>query len=173
MRGVVNIVSKLIILRGNSGSGKTTIANKLRCSLAEKNTMLVSQDTVRLEILNVKDHPGNPSIELIEKICEFGKDRYDYVILEGILGVEKYQKMLFKLCSFFENNVLAYYLDIPFSETLRRNNERNKERRFDIELLKKWWLKKDYLHVNNERVLTENLNQAEIISLILNDLKEK
>lgn len=36
-------MSKLIILRGNSGSGKTTIAKELQ-KLFGKNTILISQD---------------------------------------------------------------------------------------------------------------------------------
>ena len=39
-------MAKLIILRGNSGSGKTTIAKELQKSLG-RNTMLISQDVVR------------------------------------------------------------------------------------------------------------------------------
>ena len=47
-------MSKLIILRGNSGSGKTTIAKELQ-KLFGKNTMLISQDIIRREMLNVDD----------------------------------------------------------------------------------------------------------------------
>lgn len=45
---------KLIILRGNSGSGKTTIANALHQRLKEQ-SLLISQDVVRREMLRVKD----------------------------------------------------------------------------------------------------------------------
>ena len=47
-------MTKLIILRGNSGSGKTTIAKELQ-KLFGKNTMLISQDVIRREMLNVDD----------------------------------------------------------------------------------------------------------------------
>ena len=45
---------KLIILRGNSGSGKTTVAKELQ-GLFGRNTMLISQDVVRRDMLGVKD----------------------------------------------------------------------------------------------------------------------
>lgn len=45
---------KLIILRGNSGSGKTTVAKELQKRFG-RNTMLISQDAVRRDMLNVKD----------------------------------------------------------------------------------------------------------------------
>ncbi len=36
---------KLVILRGNSGSGKTTVAKELQKKF-DRNTMLISQDVV-------------------------------------------------------------------------------------------------------------------------------
>ncbi|GFI71319.1 uridine kinase [Clostridiales bacterium] len=41
---------KLIIIRGNSGSGKTTLAKNLQHKFG-RNTMVISQDVVRREIL--------------------------------------------------------------------------------------------------------------------------
>lgn len=46
-------MSKLIILRGNSGSGKTTVAKALQKKLGY-NTMLISQDEVRRNMLWLK-----------------------------------------------------------------------------------------------------------------------
>lgn len=43
-------MGKLIILRGNSGSGKTTVAKALQKKLG-RNTMLISQDEVRRNML--------------------------------------------------------------------------------------------------------------------------
>lgn len=47
-------MGKSIILRGNSGSGKTTVAKELQKKFGH-NTMLISQDEVRRNILWVKD----------------------------------------------------------------------------------------------------------------------
>mgnify|MGYP002224097748 CR=1 FL=1 len=46
--------NKLIILRGNSGSGKTTIAKELQ-QVFGNNTMLISQDVIRRDMLKVKE----------------------------------------------------------------------------------------------------------------------
>ena len=46
-------MSKLIMLRGNSGSGKTTIAKELQKHFG-RNTMLISQDVIRRDMLWVK-----------------------------------------------------------------------------------------------------------------------
>ena len=47
----------LIIIRGDSGSGKTTIAKALHNELGE-DALLLSQDVVRREMLQVHDRPG-------------------------------------------------------------------------------------------------------------------
>ena len=46
-------MSKLIILRGNSGSGKTTVAKILQQKFGA-NTMRLSHDMIRMEIQQVE-----------------------------------------------------------------------------------------------------------------------
>lgn len=48
------IMSKLIVLRGNSGSGKTTVSRILQEKFG-RNTMLILHDMVRMQILHAKD----------------------------------------------------------------------------------------------------------------------
>ncbi|MBC6308011.1 kinase [Listeria sp. FSL L7-1582] len=163
---------KLIIIRGNSGSGKTTVANKLQKMLGP-GTLVVSQDTVRRDMLHVKDRHGNPSIGLIRLIAEFGKSNCHYVIVEGILGKAIYQEMLHALIGFFENNADVYYFDLPFSETVKRHHMKADAQEFGVERLEEWWLANDFLSVENETILDEKLSEAEIISLILKNCQTK
>ena len=44
----------IIIIRGNSGSGKTTVAKEL-CKKLGSDCMLLSQDVIRRDILHTKD----------------------------------------------------------------------------------------------------------------------
>ena len=62
-------MGKLIILRGNSGSGKTTVAKELQKKFGY-NTMLISQDEIRRNILWVKDgiHVASMDVEAIAVI---------------------------------------------------------------------------------------------------------
>ncbi len=77
---------KLIILRGNSSSGKTTIAKMLRNSLPHESIMTIGQDEIRRQILNVKDTPNNLAVSLIQQLALFGRDHYPVVLIEGILN---------------------------------------------------------------------------------------
>ncbi|MDY5527994.1 zeta toxin family protein [Eisenbergiella porci] len=46
------MMKKLVILRGNSGSGKTIVAKKLQEKFGP-NTMRLSHDMIRMEVLHV------------------------------------------------------------------------------------------------------------------------
>lgn len=54
----------LIILRRNSGSGKTSVAKQVQEKLGPE-TMLISQDVVRREMLHTKDGPHSQTIPFI------------------------------------------------------------------------------------------------------------
>ena len=129
-------MTKLIILRGNSGSGKTTIARLLQQELG-MGTLLVSQDVVRREMLRVKDTAHNLSIDLIKKIAMYGKDRCSYVIVEGILATSRYRSMLLDLIDYFDGKAWVYYFDLPFAETLLRHQKRANSREFGEPELRK------------------------------------
>lgn len=85
-------MSKLIILRGNSGSGKTTVSKMLQEKFG-RNTMLISHDMVRMQILHAKDVEALP---LIMQLLKYGRQNSDVTILEGILPTEVY-KPLFEM----------------------------------------------------------------------------
>ena len=94
-------MSKLIILRGNSGSGKTTVSKILQEKFG-RNTMLISHDMVRMQILHAKDLEALP---LIMELLKYGRQNSDITILEGILPVEVYMPL-------FELAVREYGKDI-------------------------------------------------------------
>lgn len=64
-------MQKLIILRGNSESGKTTIAKELQIRFG-RNTMLISQDSIRRDMLCVKDGKDTKALPLMKKLLEYG-----------------------------------------------------------------------------------------------------
>ena len=82
-------MGKLIILRGNSGSGKTTVAKELQKKFGY-NTMLISQDEIRRNILWVKDGIDTKALPLMIELLKYGYEHSDIVILEGIMYEEWY-----------------------------------------------------------------------------------
>lgn len=166
-----NMESKLIIIRGNSGSGKTTTAKSLQSHLGH-GTLLVSQDTIRREMLKVHDRDGNLSIDLIRQIAQYGKDKCEFVIVEGILYKNRYGEMLNNLIRFYDEKAYTYYFDLPFEETVIRHNTSSKKIEFGEDSLRNWWNPNDYLGVNGEVMLTSDLSQEDVLKLILKQLQE-
>jgi len=163
--------SKLIIIRGNSGSGKTTTAKNLQNHLGN-GTLLVSQDVVRREMLKVHDREGNLSIDLIRQIAEYGKDKCEFVIVEGILYKGRYGEMLKNLIQFYNQKTYTYYFDLSFEETVVRHNSSSKKMEFGEKSLRAWWNPNDYLGVDGETRLTNDMSQNDVLNLVLNHLRK-
>lgn len=164
------MTQKLIVIRGNSGSGKSTIAQKIRNLLPGK-VMVIEQDVLRREILKPDDKEGHPVVGLVKKLVLHGKNHGYDVILEGILSKKRYGKTIIYLSEKFDKSYI-YYLDISFEETLRRHSSREKANDFGEPEMREWWLDKDYLNVTNERIFDEKLSSDEIVDIIMNDIKD-
>lgn len=171
-------MSKLIILRGNSGSGKTTIAKRLHQELQphfadrlQAGTMLVQQDVIRRDILRVRDFPGNPAIRLIEDIVITGSEAGYDVILEGILGKSVYGDMLHRLLSQFGEHANVYYFDISFEETTRRHLTKSNSEEFGEEDMRRWFRQTDVLGVSSEVLFTDEHSEEEIVQHIMQQLR--
>lgn len=163
--------SKLIIIRGNSGSGKTTIAKSLQNHLGH-GTLLVSQDNVRRDMLKVHDRDGNLSIDLIGQIAEYGKGKCEFVIVEGILHTHRYGEMLKNLIKCFNHRAYTYYFDLPFEETVKRHNASPKQNDFGEESLRAWWEPEDYLGIDGEEKLYKDMSQTDLLKIILGNLQQ-
>ncbi|MCA0149491.1 MULTISPECIES: kinase [Rossellomorea] len=161
--------STLIIIRGNSGSGKTTTAKRLQEHFG-KGTLLVSQDVVRRDMLKVQDRDGNLSMELIRQITEYGRGKCEYVIVEGIFTEQRYGDVLRQLIQFYNGKAHTYYYDLSFQETVRRHNARSKRTEFGEDSLRAWWNAEDYLRVDGEVQLTDEMTQDEIVEMILEQI---
>ncbi|MDD6771619.1 kinase [Inconstantimicrobium porci] len=163
--------SKIIILRGNSGSGKTTVAKELQKKLG-RGTLLISQDVIRREMLWVKDGSDTKAVSLLIDLVKYGRKNCDYVILEGILYADWYKELFETVKSEFNDNVYAYYYDIPFEETLKRHETKPNCHDFGREDMKQWWRDKDFTGVFKDRALTKGLGLDETVEIILNNLNE-
>lgn len=161
--------SKLIILRGNSGSGKTTTGKALQRKLGH-GTMLISQDVVRREMLYVKDGPDTEAGELLKELVKYGKNHSKIIILEGILNSQWYSKLFENLYEEFKNRIFAYYFDIPFEETLNRHKEKPNAHDFGEKEMRDWWKEKDLLDIIPEVCIHKELNLNEVVDMIYGEV---
>ena len=163
---------KLIILRGNSGSGKTTNAKALQKRFGH-GTMLISQDVVRREILYVKDGPDPAAAQLLFELVLYGKEHCNLIILEGILNSTWYSELFEDLLKEFGDHIFAYYFDIPFEETLSRHQNKSNTHEFGEKEMREWWNEKDLLDIIPEICLHKDLTLDEIVDMVYLDIENK
>ncbi|WP_406153159.1 AAA family ATPase [Streptomyces sp. NBC_01023] len=112
--------TRLIILRGNSASGKSSIAAGLREQFG-RNLALVGQDNLRRIVLRERDRPGGANIGLIGMTARYALDAGFHTVVEGILYADRYAAMLEDLVRDHRGISRCYYLDVPLQETLARH----------------------------------------------------
>ena len=169
MLGGENGLSKLVIIRGNSGSGKTTVAKALQHKLGH-NIMVISQDVIRRDILWVKDGADTKALPLLSELLVYGKNNCEIVILEGILNSKWYMPLFELAKKLFGNNIWAYYYDLTFEETLIRHRTRSCKDDFGKEEMQKWWNEKDFIEIIPEKVISQDISLSNTVEMIIRDI---
>lgn len=164
-------MQKLIILRGNSGSGKTSAAKLLQERLGP-NTMRISHDMVRMEILHVQGRQGvERSLPLMTELLKYGRRNSEFTVLEGILPCPDYRPLFgTALEEYGRENIFAYYYDISFEETLRRHRTKANRGDFGEEDMRRWWQEKGYLENIEETLFRENISLEGAVEKIYGDV---
>lgn len=157
---------KLVILRGNSGSGKTTIAKELQNRFGS-NTMLISQDVIRRDMLKVKDGENTQALPLMKELLIYGSNHSDVVILEGIMYADWYKPLFELAVKLYGTEVYAYYFDLTFEETLKRHQTKPNCHEFGEEAMRRWWREKDFSDVLHEVTITDEEDMESIVTEIV------
>lgn len=164
---------KLIILRGNSGSGKTCAARALQERFGP-NTMLISHDMIRMQVLHVRGREGvEKSLPLMIALLKYGRRHSEVAILEGILPAGDYGPLFEAAAVEYGGDIFAYYYDLPFEETLRRHGTKPNREEFGEEDMRRWWQEKDYLPMIPETTLTRELSLDDAVDLIAQAVQGK
>jgi predicted kinase len=162
--------TRLIILRGNSGSGKTTVARAVRLGYG-RGCALVEQDYLRRTVLRERDVDGGIAPALIAQTARFALDHGYHVVLEGILARGRYGAMLTELCRAHRGRTTVFYLDIPWEETLRRHATRPQAAEFGEAEMRGWYVPRDLLGIEGERIVDQELPLEETIELVAAELE--
>lgn len=163
---------KLIIIRGNSGSGKTVIAQDVRKQSSDKrNLAIISQDEVRRKMLHEHDEVGARNIQIIKEFSQVCLNHGFNVIIEGMLTEERYGVMLRNLISEHHGKTYVYYLDISLEETMKRHTTKPNAHEFGEKELRQWYRKHDFLGVDMESIIKEHESREDIVAKILKETK--
>jgi predicted kinase len=158
--------ARLIVIRGNSASGKSAVAAEIRRRHG-RGLAIVGQDNLRRQVLRERDVPGGANIDLIDLTARFALDRGFHVIVEGILYADRYGEMLTALIADRADAARAYYLDVPWAETLRRHASKPQAAEYGEREMRAWYRERDLLPGGLEQVIPEGSALDETVRRIM------
>lgn len=159
-----------VVVRGNSASGKSTVARRVQRALPRGEVAVIGQDHVRRELLWERDSGQGDTIGLLESMVRHCLGIGRITLLEGIFGADRYHVMFARMLRDAPGPTLVYYLDVSLPETLRRHAGKPIAAHVPAEEVASWYRPHDVLGVPGEQVLSEELDEEAMVERILEDL---
>ncbi|MFG1992138.1 AAA family ATPase [Actinoplanes sp. NPDC048988] len=160
---------KLVVIRGNSGSGKTSVAHEVRRRYG-RGCALVEQDYLRRVVLREHGGDGTPAVApaFITTVVRAALGHGYHVVLEGILHSGQYAEPLRELiASHPETSV--YWMEVSFDETVRRHGRRPTPIPVTAGQMRAWYTPMDLLGVPGEQIIPESSSFEETVATVLHD----
>jgi hypothetical protein len=157
------------VIRGNSASGKSTAATAIRDRHGKRDLAIVSQDNLRRVVLRERDVPGGANIDLIDQTARFALSRGYHTIVEGIFNAGHYGVMITALISDYPGRAFAYFLDVPFDETLRRHATKTGTLNYGEAEMRQWYRGLDLLPGGIEQVIPAESSLEDTVSKVMAD----
>jgi hypothetical protein len=159
---------RLIVIRGNSASGKSSVAAEIRRRHG-RGLAIVGQDNLRRQVLREWDVPGGANIGLIDLTARFALEHGFHTIVEGIMYADRYGSMLTALIADHAGRSRAYYLDVPLAETLRRHATKPEADAYGEREMRDWYRDRDLLPGGVEQVIDASSSLDQTVRLIMAD----
>lgn len=166
MDGPATATARLVVLRGNSGSGKSTVARRLR-GLLGRGVAWVEQDYLRRIVLHEHDVPCGVNIGLVDQTVRYALRNGYHVVLEGMLDAGRYGTMLAGLRHDFAELATFFYLDVSFEETVRRHATRPQAADFCADDMRAWYRERDLLPFLTEEIVPETWTVDHTVDIVI------
>jgi len=165
-------MSKLIILRGNSGSGKSTVALAIAKN-SKRKVAVIDADFYRVQMLFPQGENKQDMAALMIHNVQYCLDHGYTVIWDSIFVANDRNKKMFS--DFFkqvqpkENYIFNF--DVSFEETVNRHGTRKKSNDFGPEHMKEWYRPVEKLGYDFEYLIPESNTLKDTINLICQTAK--
>jgi predicted kinase len=157
----------LVVVRGNSGSGKSTAAETVRRRFG-RGCALVEQDYVRRVLLREhRDAEGAIAPAFLTMIAREALGRGYHVVLEGILDAAGHGAALRELIAGHDGPSAVFYLDVSFAETVRRHRGRAEATGFTERHMRDSYRPRDLLGAPGEHVIPETAGPDDVVATIM------
>ncbi|GAA0463947.1 hypothetical protein Ade02nite_30790 [Paractinoplanes deccanensis] len=157
---------RLVVIRGNSGSGKTSVAREVRRRYG-RGCALIEQDYLRRVVLREHGSDETPTVapSFVAAVVREALGHGYHVVLEGILHSRSYGTVLRPLIA--EHEASVYWMDVSFDETLRRHEQRPEPIPVTAAQMRSWYTPLDLLGVPGERVIPESSGFEDTVAEVL------
>lgn len=162
--------TRLIVLRGDAASGKTTTSLALREALGGR-VAVIHQDYFRREVLANEDRrqrSRDASLLIVGAARQALDLGYD-VILDGIFNLRDYSELLRQLHADHRGHTGIYQFDVGLDETIRRHANRSLAAAFGEDKLREWYDGWQPLPWFDERRITADESTDEVVAMIVQD----
>ena len=153
------------MLRGNSGSGKSTTATYLQAELPRP-TAILSQDYFRRVIYDEREQTNCAHADLLEAAALHCLALGQHVILDGIFNSDRYSPLLARVGS-QADDARFYAFDLSFEETVQRHQDRSKAVDFTAVDMAAWYHGWQPLSFVQERRIVSHETARDIVSRVL------
>jgi hypothetical protein len=160
----------LVIVRGNSGSGKSTVAKQVRRRYG-RGCALIEQDYLRRVVLREHGSNSSPAVApgFITTMVRTALAADYHVVLEGILHTGQYGVLLRELIAGHPGSSSVFWMEVGFDETLRRHAGRPEMAHVTADMMRSWYSPLDLLGVPGEQVIAEESSVEDTVAAILHD----
>lgn len=156
--------TRLVVLRGNSGSGKSTVAQLVRAQLRpgqvdpdrgyyRNNVALIEQDYIRRTMVGEHDRSNGVNIDVIDLTSRAALNAGFDVVIEGMLFAERYADMLAALTRDHHGITRHWYFAATLDVTLDRHQGRPLGATVPAADLREWYRADDLLPDVEQRLV--------------------
>lgn len=163
-------MTKLIILKGPSASGKSTVAKLLKQSLESK-VCLLDFDVFRDDFLGKQDGYYSTAAKMLMSAATIALGSGYDVIIDGFYRMEDYPDLLPELIAKHPEQNYLFYFDVSLETTIKRHSKREKSAQFGEKELREWYYKPKATGIYDfEHKIPEPLSPAETVVYIKSKL---
>ncbi len=163
-------MTNLIILRGPSASGKSTVAKLLKQSLENKAAYL-DFDVFRDDFLAKQGDYYLAAAKMLMTTATIALESGYDVILDGFYRMEDYPDLLPELVAKHSENNHMFYFDVSLETTIQRHSRREKSAKFGEKELREWYYKPKASGIYDfEHKIPETLSATEAVCYIKSKL---
>lgn len=155
---------QLVVIRGNSASGKTSLAASLQEVLGP-GTANIGQDHFRRVVLREHDVPNGANIGFIASSARHCVGLGYNVVLEGIFYTPHYRAMLSELIADHPGPVSVFWLEVPVEETVARHLSKP-DATVSADTVRSWFNEMDLLGVPGEVIVDASGPPDEVLGTV-------